>query len=171
MEIKKYIMILTALGLSLGLLTGCGEDTPLLAAEDYELDIQTNTTNRGISPGDTSEDFLSAYGEYKLFTSTDGETYQVLVPEEIPFDLAITILLPAFFVDGLPIDPDVFCEENGVEKADLITFLSGEDYLASHTVEYRYLIFTWENGIITDIRSASMDYNEDGANWLLYNLA
>lgn len=171
MEIKKYIMILTALGLSLGLLTGCGEGTPLLTAEDYEINTQTNMTSRGISPGDTSEDFLSAYGEYKLFTSTDGETYQVLVTEEIPFDSAITILLPAFFVDGLPIDPDVFCEENGVEKADLITFLSGEDYLASHTVEYRYLIFTWENGVITDIRSASMDYNEDGANWLLYNLA
>lgn len=168
---KKVLSTLTAIGLTLALLTGCGKDTPLLTAEDYELDTQTNTTSRGISPGDTSEDFLSAYGEYKLFTSTDGETYQVLVTEEIPFDLAITILLPSFLVDGLPIDPDAFCEENGVEKADLITFLSSEDYLASHTVEYRYLIFTWENGVITDIRSASMDYNEDGANWLLYNLA
>ena len=168
---KKVLFTLTAIGLTLALLTGCGEDTPLLAAKDYELDTQTHTTSLGISPGDTSEDFLSAYGEYKLFTSTDGETYQVLVTEEIPFDSAITILLPAFFVDGLPIDPDVFCEENGVEKADLITFLSGEDYLASHSVEYRYLVFTWENGVITDIRSSSMDYNEDGANWLLYNLA
>ena len=168
---KKVLFTLTAIGLAMAFLTGCGEGTPLPAAEDYELNTQTNTTSRGISPGDTSEAFLAAYGEYKLFTSTDGETYQVLDMEEIPFDLAITILLPAFFVDGLPIDPDAFCEENGIEKANLITFLTSEDYLASHTVEYRYLIFTWENGVITDIRSASMDYNEDGANWLLYNLA
>ena len=168
---KKALVTLTAIGLTMAFLTGCGEATPLLAAEDYEINTLTNTTSRGISPGDTSEDFLSAYGEYKLFISTDGETYQVLVPEEIPFDLVTTILLPTFFVDGLSIDPNVFCEENGVEKADLITFLSDEAYLASHTVEYRYLIFTWENGVITDIRSSSMDYNEDGANWLLYNLA
>lgn len=171
MKIKKLITILTALELCLGLLTGCGHNTPLLTADDYTLEAGTDRTSRGVAPGDTSEDFLAAYGEYKLFTSTDGETYQVLAPEEIPFDSAITILLPTFFIDGLPVNPDVFCEENEVEKADLITFLSSEEYLSSHTVKYRYLVFTWENGAITDIRSASMDYNEDGANWLLYNLA
>lgn len=161
---KKAFILLAALGLSLGLMTGCGEGTPLLTADDYELDAETNMTNRGVAPGDTSEAFLTAYGEYKIFTSIDGGDYQMLAFEEIPFDSTVSTLLPTFFIDGLPVDPDAFCEENEIEKAGLIAFLRSEDYLDSHTVEYHYLIFTWENGVITDIRSEYMDYNEDGAN-------
>lgn len=171
MRIKKAVSTLTAIVLTLALLTGCGESTPLLTTADYELNAQTGATSRGIAPGDTSEDFLAAYGENKFFTSIDGDAYQFLSADKIPFDSDIAILLPTFFVDGTPIDPDAFCEENNIEKTDLIAFLNSEDYLASHTVEYRYLVFTWENGTITDIQSAYMDYNEDGANWLLYNLA
>lgn len=168
---KKALILLTVLSLSLGLLTGCKESTPLLTAEDYTLDTANNKTNRGVTLGDTSDTFLTAYGEYKIFTSVDGSDFQMLAHEEIPFDSAATTLLPTFFVDGAPIDPDTFCEENEIEKSNLIDFLSSEDYLNSHRVEYYYLIFTWENGAITDIRSEYMDYNEDGANWLLYNVA
>lgn len=168
---NKTVILLSVLGLTLGLLTGCGESTPLLTTADYELNAQTGATSRGIAPGDTSEDFLAAYGENKFFTSIDGDAYQFLAADKIPFDSDIAILLPTFFVDGMPMDPDVFCEENNIEKTGLIAFLNSDDYLAAHTVEYRYLVFTWENGTITDIRSAYMDYNEDGANWLLYNLA
>ena len=158
---KKAVVLLTAIVLTLSLLTGCGESAPLLTAVDYELDVETNKTSRGVSIGDTSETFLAAYGEYKIFTSVDGGDYQVLPTDEIPFDSAITILLPTFFIDGLPVNPDAFCEENEIEKADLLSFLSSEDYLRSHTVVYYYLTFTWENGVITDIQSSYMDYNED----------
>ena len=168
---KKPLILLTALGLSLGLLTGCGESAPLLTAEDYTLDTENNKTNRGVTLGDTSDVFLEAYGEYKIFTSVDGSDYRMIAHEEIPFDSAVITLLPTFFIDGLPIDPDTFCEENEIEKSNLLDLLSSDDYLSSHRVEYYYLIFTWENGVITDIRSEYMDYNEDGANWLLYNVA
>lgn len=168
---KKALILLTALSLSLGLFTGCGESTPLLTAEDYALDTENNMTNRGVTLGDTSDTFLEIYGEYKIFTSVDGSDYQMLAHEEIPFDSAVTTLLPTFFIDGQPIDPDTFCEENELEKSNLLGLLSSEDYLSSHRVEYYYLIFTWENGAITDIRSEYMNYNEDGANWLLYSVA
>ena len=168
---KKISALFTALGLTLGCLTACGQDIPLLAADDYELNTETNQTSRGITPGDASETFLAAYQEYKFFTSVEGGDYQMLAPEDIPFDSPITILLPTFYIDGLPIDPNDFCKENEIDKAGLIDFLSSGEYLDAHTVEYRYLLFTWENGIITDIRSEYMNYNEDGANWLLYNLA
>lgn len=168
---KKAATLLAALGLALGSLTACGKSTSLLAADDYELNTETNKTSRGITPGDAFETFLEAYQEYKFYTSVDGGDYQMLSPEEIPFDSSITILLPTFYIDGLPIDPDDFCKENEVDKAGLIDFLSSGEYLDAHTVEYRYLLFTWENGIITNIRSEYMNYNEDGANWLLYNLA
>ncbi|MDE6388002.1 MAG: hypothetical protein K2L82_09375 [Lachnospiraceae bacterium] len=160
---KKIVMLSAAFSLIAVLLAGCGESTPLLTAVDYELDIETNETNKGVSVGDTPENFLAAYGEYKIFTSVDGQDYQVLPTEEIPFDLAATTLLPTFFIDGLPVDTDAFCKENEIEKADLLNFLSSEDYLRSHTVVYYYLLFTWENGVITDIRSSYMDYNEDAS--------
>lgn len=179
---KKTVKLFTALGLILSLLTGCGENTPLLTAVDYELDIDTNKTNRGVSVGDTPEAFLAAYGEYRIFTSVDGGDYQVIASDEIPFESAITTLLPTFFIDGLPVDPDAFCEENEIEKADLLGFLTSEEYLRSHTVVYCYLTFTWENGIISDISTSYMDYNADAsyyksfittypANWLLYKVA
>ena len=168
---KKIIMLLATLTLLTGLLAGCGESTPLLTAVDYELDVETNTTNKGVSVGDTPESFLAAYGEYKIFTSVDGQDYQVLPTEEIPFDSesAVITLLPTFFIDGLPADTDFLCEENEIEKADLLTFLSSEDYLSSHTVVYYYLLFTWENGVIADIHSSHMNYNEDSSYYKEYS--
>lgn len=164
MKRKKAGMMFAALGLGLGLLVGCGEEAPLLAAGDYTLEAETDRTSLGVAPGDTAETFLDAYREYKIFTSTDGEDYQMFSSDEFSPDSVVTTLLPTFFVDGMPVDPDVFCKENEIEKENLITFLSSADYLTSHTVEYRYLVFSWENGTITEIRSEYMNYNEDGAN-------
>lgn len=158
---KKFTILLTTLCLALTLLTACGESDPLLTAADYELDPASKVTSRNVAVGDNAEAFLAAYGGYKIFTSVDGGDYQVISSEEIPFDSAITLLLPTFFIDGAPTDLDQFCEENGIEKADLTATLSSDDFLQSHTVVYHYLLFTWENGAITDIRSEYMDYNED----------
>ena len=160
---KKLTTLLTVTLLMIGILSGCGESTPLLTATDYELDLASDKTARGIAPGDNAEAFLSAYGEYRIFTSIDGGDYEVLDASEIPFDSAVSTLLPTFFIDGLPIDPDTFCEENEVSKTDLLAYLTSDQYLSSHTVVYFYLLFTWENGVITDIRSEYMDYNEDAA--------
>lgn len=160
---KKLIVLLTALGLTLGLMTGCGESTPLLTETDYELDQDAKVTSRDITIGDNAESFLAAYGDYKIFTSVDGGDYQVFANDEIPFDSSITLLLPTFFIDGLPTDLDGFCEENEIEKSELTAFLSSDDFLKSHTVVYYYLLFNWEKGAITDIRSEYMDYNEDAA--------
>ncbi|MCM1122949.1 MAG: hypothetical protein NC416_10220 [Eubacterium sp.] len=158
---KKAVTLLTVLVLTLNFLSGCGKSTPLLTAVDYELNVETNTTDKGVSLGDTPETFLAAYGEYKIFTSVEGEDYQMIPTGEIPFDSAVATLLPTFFIDGQPIDPDAFCKENEIEKTALLDFLCSEDYLRSHTVVYCYLTFTWENGVIADITSSYMDYNED----------
>ncbi len=166
---RKLSVFLAALGLAAGLMAGCGRDVPLLTALDYELNPETKTTSRGITVGDTAEKFLGAYDEYKIFTSVEENDYQALDADEIPFDSAITTLLPTFFIDGLPIDPDTFCKENEIAKPDLLAYLSSEDYLQSHNVVYYYLVFTWENGSITDIMSEYMDYNEDASYYHEFN--
>ncbi len=160
---KKLIVPLASLILTLGLMAGCGKTTPLLAATDYELDPESKVTSREVSIGDNAETFLAAYGDYKIFTSIEGGEYQVFAPDEIPFDSSVTLLLPTFFIDGLPTDLNQFCEENEIEKSGLTDTLTSDEFLKSHTVVYYYLLFTWENGAITDIRSEYMDYNEDAA--------
>ena len=160
---KKIISIL---GLSLILslsVCACGEEKSFLSATDYELDAETAQTIRGVKIGDNSETFLAAYRDYDILSSINGGDYRFLPVEEIPFSSSLTTILPSFFVDGSAIDLDSFCEENGIEKEALLSFLTDESYLEMHTVLYQYLVFTWENGTITDIRSESMDYNRDGS--------
>ena len=160
---KKIISILgLTLILSLSV-CACGEEKSLLTATDYELDAETAQTIRGVKIGDDSETFLAAYRDYDILSSINGGDYRFLPVEEIPFTSKLTTILPSFFVDGSAIDLDSFCEENGIEKEALLSFLTDESYLEMHTVLYQYLVFTWENGKITDIRSESMDYNRDGS--------
>lgn len=161
----KKIISLLSLTLILSLfLCACGEEAkPLLSATDYALDAETAETIRGVGIGDDSETFLAAYRDYDILSGINGGDYRFLAVEEIPFTSQLTTILPSFFVDGSAIELDSFCEENGIEKEALLSFLTDETYLATHTVLYQYLVFTWENGVITDIRSESMDYNRDGS--------
>ncbi len=159
---KKLIASLI-LTFSLSLLCACGEEKPLLSATDYDLDAETAQTIRGVKIGDGSDVFLAAYGSYDILSSVDGGDYQFLPVEEIPFDKSLTTILPSFFVDGTAVEIDSFCEENGIEKDALLSFLTDETYLERHAVIYQYLVFEWENGTIKDIRSESMDYNKDGS--------
>ncbi|MBD5490646.1 MAG: hypothetical protein HDR16_00540 [Lachnospiraceae bacterium] len=162
---KKIISILgLTLILSLSV-CACGREAkPLLSATDYDLDAETAETIRGVKIGDDSETFLAAYRDYDILSSINGGDYRFLAAEEIPFTShQLTTILPSFFVDGSAIELDRFCEENDIEKEALLSFLTDESYLETHTVLYQYLVFTWENGKITDIRSESMDYNRDGS--------
>lgn len=158
--------IISALCLALVLtasVSACGEEKPLLSPTDYDLDAETSQTIRGVKIGDSAEVFLAAYQDYDILSSLNGGSYRFLPTEEIPFDTNLTTILPSFFIDGAAIDIDAFCEKNGIEKDGLLAFLTEEDYLNHHTVVYQYLVFEWKNGVISDIRSESMDYNKDAA--------
>lgn len=178
---KKTIISLLILCLTSCILCACGEETPLLTLEDYKLDAENGSTSRGIKIGDDAGAFRAAYQDYMIFSSAADNTsttdsspedasntqadtsYQFLPVDEIPFDTIHSIILPTFFIDGQPLNMELFCEENEIEPSDLLTFLTDDSYLASHKVVYRYLTFIWEDGVITDIRSESMDYNQDGS--------
>lgn len=162
---KKKRSTLFALSFLLAaLLCACGEEKlSLLTPTDYELDAETAQTIRGVKIGDDSEAFLAAYRDFDILTSIGGGDYLTLPAEDIPFDTSITTILPSFFVDGAALEIDGFCEENNIEKNNLLSFLTNEEYLSAHTVVYRYLVFTWKDGKVTDIRSEAMDYNRDGS--------
>ncbi|MDE5931135.1 MAG: hypothetical protein K2H40_01440, partial [Lachnospiraceae bacterium] len=107
--------------------------------------------------------FLEAYGDYDIETSIEYGPYQSLNNNEIPFTDSIRTILPTFFIDGTPVTIEQICTENEIERTDLLSLLSSEEYLQNHTVIYNYMIFTWEDGLITDIHSEFMDYNEDAS--------
>ena len=159
----KKIAVLLILTFSLTTLSACGEEKPLLTATDYDLDAETAQTIRGVKIGDGADAFLAAYRDYDILSSVDDGSYQFLPAEEIPFDAPLTTILPSFFVDGTAVEIDAFCEDNEIEKDALLSFLTDEAYLEHHAVVYQYLVFEWENGAITDIRSESMDYNKDAS--------
>jgi len=160
MHIFKFVLTLF---LCTFLLTACGKKNALLTAADYELNQDTNMTSRGIGIGDGPEAFLDAYGDYDIETSIEYGPYQALNTDEIPFTDSIRTILPTFFIDGTPVTIEQICTENEIERADLLSLLSSEEYLQNHTVVYNYMIFTWENGSIIDIHSEFMDYNEDAS--------
>ncbi len=159
----KKIAACFILTFSLTLLNACGKEKPLLTATDYDLDAETAQTIRGVKIGDGSDAFLAAYRDYDILSSMDGGSFQFLSAEEIPFDTSLITILPSFFVDGTAVEIDTFCEDNEIEKDALLSFLTDEAYLEHHAVVYQYLVFEWENGAITDIRSESMDYNKDAS--------
>lgn len=160
---KKLISSLCFLLLLASLISACGEEKPLLAATDYDLDAETAQTVRGVKIGDGADVFLAAYQDYDILSSINGGDYRFIPAEEIPFDAELTTILPSFFIDNTAINIDSFCEDNSIEKDGLLGFLTNEEYLAHHTVVYQYLVFEWENGVIQDIRSESMDYNKDAS--------
>lgn len=160
---KRIYKPLAALALSVSLLTGCGSEKAMLTSADYEWEDDTTQTSKGICVGDDSEAFLAAYGDYDIFTSRDGASYERLSAEEIPFDERITTILPTFVIDGIPTDFDSICKENEIEKSEVLSLISSSDYLSRHTVVYYYLSFVWEDGVIASIESNSMDYNEDAS--------
>ncbi len=156
---KSFIILL----LSVIMLTGCGKEALLLTEADYELNLESNTTSKGIGIGATPEAFLEAYGDYNIETTIDGGPYQAIPNDEIPFTDSIKTILPTFFIDGLPMTIRQICEANDIERIELLPLLSSAEYLQDHTVAYHYIIFSWENGVITNIHSEYMDYNEDAS--------
>ncbi len=151
----------------LGLPTACGRaDAVPLTMGDYELNYSDGiATSRGIHIGSTTEEFLDAYEDYDLEVSIGSGAYEAFDAKKtpVPFTDSTQTILPAFFIDGTAATIEQICTENAIERSDLLSLLSSEEYLAEHEVEYYYMVFSWENGAVADIRTEYMDYNQDAA--------
>ncbi|MCC8067293.1 MAG: hypothetical protein LIO94_09370 [Clostridiales bacterium] len=143
------------------LLTGCEKTTAQLPSADF-YEITDNTTSDGVRVGDGKSEFIKAYSGYTILTAyTDvASSYVVMSIKEIPYDENISTLIANFFIDGNSVTEDEICEENDIESSDLYELLSSSSYLRAHDVIYRYLRFTWEDSVITDIDSGELNYNE-----------
>ena len=147
--------------ISLLLLSGCEKkSTKIAPASLFVLD--GNVTSEGIRPGDGPDAFKKAYRSYTLqvaWTDVDSN-YMVMSPDEIPYDENISTIITSLFINGKPVTEAQVCSDNDIEGDALYTLLSSPDYLRKHEVIYRYLDFDWKNGLIADISSEELNYNE-----------
>lgn len=125
-------------------------------------DMDGGTTNDGVSVGDSKKAFIDAYSSYEIQVAYSGQPsgYLVMSIDEIPYEKRISTLIATLFIDGAPISEDEFCLENDIELSELPELISSRSYLRSHDVIYRYLDFRWEDGVIADIYSGELNYNE-----------
>ena len=72
-----------------------------------------------------------------------------------------TYMISAFYVDEVPVSVEKLMTETGLSAEELNDHLADSEYLADHTVVYRYTMFTIENDVVTDITGDYLDYNQE----------
>ena len=155
---KKSIVFLLAFSL---LLTGCDKSEQIVASAEV-FKISDGVTHDGVEVGDGKEEFIEAYSDYVIqaaYTDVDS-SYLVMSINEIPYEDNISTLIANVFIDEEPMSEEDICDENEIEDSELYELLSSPTYLRAHDVIYRYLRFTWEDSVITDIDSGEFNYNE-----------
>ena len=143
------------------LLSGCEKNTARTAPASLFL-MDGDSTSAGIRIGDNSKAFANAYRDYTIQVaySEQASNYVIMSMNKIPFDEKISTIIANFFVDGKPVSETQLSKDNNVKLSELHPLLSSPEYLQQHDVVYRYLSFRWENGVIVNIVSDELNYNE-----------
>lgn len=151
-----YIPLLIAL-----LLTGCDKNSIKIPPADLFL-LSGNTTSAGVRPGDTPDIFTEAYGDYSIQVAYNhaASNYITMSVRKIPFDEDISTLIASFFIDNEPVSESMICDTYDVAPQKIHELISSSAFLRNHDVVYRYLRFIWEDGVIANIISSEINYNE-----------
>ena len=155
---KKLLYIAVFIAL---VLTGCEKKTAEVAPESL-FQMENGVTDAGVKCGDGPEEFRKAYTSYTIQVAYNNleSNYLVMSIDEIPYDEEISTIIANFFINGKPISEASLCRDNKIQSSELYDLLSSSEYLRTHEVIYRYLIFQWQNGRIADISSEELNYNE-----------
>lgn len=146
-------------------LGGCGNE--FVPIED-DFSVNDKTTSAGISVGATFSEFAEVYSEFPIqrIDNSDGGNWVAYsipnlkkTPDAGNDDM--TLMVSYFFVDGVAVSTKTLLEETGTESENLVEYLSSPEYLNDHSVVFRYMIFDFSAGTITDIRADYLDYNNE----------
>lgn len=143
------------------LLSGC-EKNPADTAPESLFQMEGTATAAGVKPGDGPKEFKAAYRNYTIQVAYNEleSNYMVMSIDKIPYEDPISTIIANLFINGKPVSEEEICEENNVKPENLHSLLSSAAYLRRNEVIYRYLTFDWEDGVITDIGSEELNYNE-----------
>ena len=157
---KKYILYLMAIIVIISTI-GCGSTKLELTSEDYNL--SDNTTSKGITIGSSSDDFMNAYNGSIVdvwYADDNSNIAKEIKVNEVDYTKQSHIGLHTFFIDDKAIDVDSFKKKNNIDS-DLNSWLENNtEYLQKHSVVYKCLIFTFNDGIVNNIKYSEKNFNE-----------
>ena len=157
---KKYLSCLIVIIILISAI-GCGSANLELSNADYEL--SNNTTSKGITIGSNSDDFVSAYQGFIVnvwYADDSSNTAKEINVNKVDYTKQSHIGLPTFFIDDKAIDVNDFKKKNNIDS-DLNSWLEDNtEYLQKHSIVYKCLVFTFDNGIVNNIQYSEKNYNE-----------
>ena len=157
---KKYLLYLMAIVVIISTI-GCGSAKLELTNEDYNL--SDNTTSKGITIGSSSDDFMSAYHEFIVdvwYADDNSNTAKEIKVNEVDYTKQSHIGLHTFFIDDKAIDVNSFKKKNNIDSDLNSWFENNTEYLQKHSVVYKCLIFTFNDGIVNNIKYSEKNFNE-----------
>ena len=157
---KKYILYLMAIIVIISTI-GCGSTKLELTSEDYNL--SDNTTSKGITIGSSSDDFMNAYNGSIVdvwYADDNSNIAKEIKVNEVDYTKQSHIGLHTFFIDDKAIDVNSFKKKNNIDS-DLNSWLENNtEYLQKHSVVYKSLVFTFDDGIVNNIKYSEKNFNE-----------
>ena len=157
---KKYLLYLMAIVVIISTI-GCGSAKLELTNEDYNL--SDNTTSKGITIGSSSDDFMNAYNGSIVdvwYADDNSNTAKEIKVNEVDYTKQSHIGLPTFFIDDKAIDVNGFKKKNNIDSDLNSWFENNTEYLQKHSVVYKCLVFTFDNGIVNNIKYSEKNFNE-----------
>ena len=157
---KKYLLYLMAIVVIISTI-GCGSTKLELTNEDYNL--SDNTTSKGITIGSSSDDFMNAYNGSIVdvwYADDNSNIAKEIKVNEVDYTKQSHIGLHTFFIDDKAIDVNSFKKKNNIDS-DLNSWLENNtEYLQKHSVVYKCLVFTFDDGIVNNIKYSEKNFNE-----------
>ena len=159
---KKILSFLLISCILVFVLAGCSDINQQITDKDYIL-TSDNKTSRNITIGSNSNEFIDAYQGCiltVLYADDNSNVAKETDINEIDYTKQSHIGLPAFFVDDKAIDVENFKNKNDI-TSDLNYWLENNtEYLQKHKVIFKCLIFTFDNGVINNIKKKKKDFNK-----------
>ena len=162
---KKYLLLFLTLCL---LFTGCSSNKRL-SIDDFEFS-KDQVTKTGICIGTTSDEFKSVYEFYKdnvgvTYIDDEGNLSDLkqLTIDSVDYTKHCLVGIYTMFVDNKSMNAQKFQKKHKIKSGHenwVKWARDNKEYLNKHTVVYKEIIFTFEDGKVNNIQENDTDYNK-----------
>ncbi len=156
---KKYNFLF--LFLLMFMLCGCSSNNKL-TKEDYIL-TEDNITSKNITIGNTSEEFKNAYNNYIVTIiyaedAVNGDNIADIINiNDIDFSKQCNVGITTYYIDNKSYTIPEFVDKLGIKTNYYDWAKENTEYLENHIIEGKVLIFTFEDGIVSNISSTDIN--------------
>lgn len=162
---KKIVNFLLSVVVISSLLCGCATEEVFTPSEDNFV-VNSDNSISGLTVGSSFTDFCNVYNSYPLqILNADNTLATFVIPdfekEPEATNPSTTLMASCFIVDGQAVMTEELINQTGQTADTLNAYLTSAEYLGKHSVLFRYVIFTFADGIITEIESDVLDYNNE----------